>query len=170
MIGRSETMIKWALFAAVTVPCLLLQGFVLQFIAVAGVMPFLYPALPATVGMYEGPVGGAVYGLVLGVACDLTLPGPIPCLYTLVFSATGFFSALLVRSWLPAGLPCALLSASASFLLLDLLRCAQLALSGQSVWPAGALKTVQEIALTMPFVIPVWLLFRLVHRKCHLYD
>ena len=169
MIGRSETAIKWALFAAATLVCLLAQGFVLQYITVLGVMPFLYPVLPALVGMYEGALPGTVYGLILGVACDLTIPGAIPCLYTLAFPAAGLCAGLIAKSWLPAGVLCALAASTVSFALTDALRCLVLAFSGQASWLAG-LVAAKETALTLPFVLPACLLFRQVHRKCHFYD
>lgn len=170
MIGRSETIIKWALFGAATLLCLLLQGFVLQFITVAGVMPFLYPVLPAVVGMYEGPMGGAIYGLAVGAACDMTLPGPIPCLYTLVFPLVGLAAALIAQSWLPAGFVCALAVSAVAFLFTDALHCLVLALSSHAAWGAAGLVALKETALTLPFVLPVWALLRAIHRKCHLYD
>ena len=51
MIGRSEFYIKWLLYGAATFLMLLLQGFLLQYLRIFGVMPFLYPALAAVLSM-----------------------------------------------------------------------------------------------------------------------
>ena len=85
MLARNEIIFKWSLYAGATVLLLLLQGSLLQRITLWGVVPFLYPALAAVLGNYESPVSSTIFGLGLGVVCDLLLPGPIPCLYTLVF-------------------------------------------------------------------------------------
>lgn len=163
-------MIKWALYGAATLAALLFQGFVLQFLLLWGVMPFLYPALTALVGMYEGPVAGSAYALVLGVACDLALGGPIPCFYTLIFPTAGLCAGLMAESWLPAGVLCALAASAAAFVLTDAFHLLILALTGQRAFGTAALVALKETGVTLPFVLPVFLLFRAVSRKCHFYD
>ena len=93
MLARNETIFKWTLYAAATVLCFLAQSLVLQRFTFWGVIPFLYPVLPAVTATFEGPAAGAVYGLAVGVACDSLLPGPIPCFYTLVFPLVGLCGA-----------------------------------------------------------------------------
>lgn len=154
-------------FAAATLAFLFLQGFVLQFLSLAGAMPFLYPVLVAVLAMWEGPVCGTAYGLVLGVLCDLTIAAPIPCFYTLIFPLAGLFSAVLARSWLPAGFMCSLIVSVLSFFVTDLFFCVVLALSGSAAWGAGMLTFVRETAATILFVPLVYLLFRPVHRRFH---
>ena len=89
MLARNETIFKWSLYAGATVLLLLLQSFLLQRLSFWGVIPFLYPAVAAVLGNYESPVSSTIFGLVLGVVCDLLLPGSIPCLYTLMFPLRG---------------------------------------------------------------------------------
>lgn len=170
MIGRSEFFIKWALFGAATLLLFLLQGFLLQFLSIFGVMPFLYPVLTAVVGMYEGSLAGAAYGLILGVLCDLTMTGPIPCFYTLIFPLAGFCAALIAQSWLPSGFLCSLVTSAVSFILTDGFRCLLLALSGKAAWAAAAAITARETGASVLFVPVVFLLFRQIHRKCHMDD
>jgi rod shape-determining protein MreD len=167
LIGRSETFIRWALFGAVTLLLLLLQGFVLQFVTIWGVMPFLYPVLVAVLAMWEGSVPGAVYGLVLGLLCDLTLPGPIPCLYTLIFPLVGLFAAVLSKSWLPAGFWCSLVVSVLAFVLTDAAHVVLLAARGHAAWSAAALTAGKETLATLLFVPVVYLVFRSIHRLCH---
>ncbi len=170
MIGRSEFYIKWLLYGAATFLMLLLQGFLLQYLRIFGVMPFLYPALAAVLSMYEGAFGGTVYSLVLGVLCDLTLPGPIPCFYTLVFPVAGLCAGLLSKSWLPAGLPCALAVSVVAFALTGGFHALLLAVSGKAAWAAAASTALRETGATLLFVPVVFLLFRKVYRKCHIDD
>lgn len=98
MLARNETIFKWALYAGATAVFFLLQGGVLQRISLWGVIPFVFPILVAVVGMYEGPLPGSVYGLTVGVLCDLLLPAFIPCFYTLVFPAVGLCAALVSQT------------------------------------------------------------------------
>ena len=84
MIARNETIFKWSLYAAATALCFLIQGSLLQRLVFWGVIPFLYPLLAAIPPTFEGPLAGTIFSLCVGAACDLLLPGPVPCLYTLV--------------------------------------------------------------------------------------
>ena len=71
MLARNESIFKWSLYAGATVLLLLLQSFLLQRLSFWGVIPFLYPALAAVLGNYESPVSSTIFGLGLGVVCDL---------------------------------------------------------------------------------------------------
>ena len=164
MIARNETIFKWALYAAATALCLLIQGGLLQRLEFWGVIPFLYPAT------FEGPLPGTIFSLCVGVVCDLLLPGPIPCLFTLIFPLIGLCAGLLSQSWLPAGFLCSLVSAAAAFLLTDSFRCLILWMRGRAAWEAGALVMVREFCVAAPFIIPLTLLYHAVFRRTQLDD
>ena len=170
MLARSATIFKWALYAGATLVFFLLQGAVLQRITVWGVIPFVFPVLAAAMGTYEAPLPASVYGLVLGAACDLLLPGPIPCFYTLVFPAAALGAALISQSLLPAGFLCAAAGSLLAFLLTDFFHCLLLWLRGQAAWSAGAWVFLRELCVSLPLLIPVVLLFSAVFRRTHLDD
>ena len=170
MIARNETIFKWLLYAGATALCLLIQTGLLQRLEFWGVIPFLYPLLAAIPSTYEGPLAGAIFSLALGMVCDLLLPGPIPCLCTLIFPLAGLCAGLLSQSWLPAGFLCSLVSAAAAFLLTDSFRCLILWMRGHAAWEAGALVMVREFCVAAPFIIPLTLLYRSVFRRTQLDD
>ena len=165
MIARNETIFKWLLYAGATALCLLIQTGLLQRLEFWGVVPFIYPLLAAIPATYEGPLAGTIFSLVLGVVCDLILPGPVPCLHTLIFPLVGLCAGLLSQSLLPAGLLCSLAASAVSFLLTDGFRCLTLWMRGAAAWRAGALLTVRELLVALPFVIPLTLLYRAVFRR-----
>jgi hypothetical protein len=169
LTGRNETIIKWVLFGSAALLTCLLQGFV-QHLVLFGVLPFLFPALVAMVGMYEGSVPGTIFGLVLGVLCDLTVSSAIPCFYTLIFPLIGLVSALIAQFWIPAGFLCALVSSVFAFAMTDGSHALVLALTGHPAWASAGIVAAKETALTLPFAIPVFLLLRAIHVKCHQYD
>ena len=170
MLARNETIFKWALYAGATAVFFLLQGGVFQRISLWGVIPFVFPILTAVVGMYEGPLPGSIYGLTVGVLCDLLLPAPIPCFYTLVFPVAGLCAALISQSLLPAGFLCAAVTSIIAFFLTDLFHCFLLWARGQSAWAAGARLFAQEVGVSILLIIPVVLLFSAVFRRTHLDD
>lgn len=165
MLARNKLIIKWSLYTAAALLCLLIQSAFLQRITVWGVIPFLYPLLAVLPATWEAPVSGTVFALCMGVLCDLLLPGPVPCLYTLIFPLAGLCAALLAKSVLPAGFLCSLAGTAAAFLLLDGFRCLLLWINGQSGWQAGGWLMIREFCVTAPLVIPVTALFRAVARK-----
>ena len=169
MLARNEVILKWALYAAATALCFLLQG-ALQRIVLLGVIPFLYPMLAAIPATFEEPAPAGVFALCLGVCCDLLLPEVIPCFYTLIFPVVAIAASLLSRGLLPAGFPCSLAVSAAAFLMTDLFRCILLALGGHSPWGAGLLILMKEFLITAPLLIPVTLLYGAVAHKVHTFD
>ena len=167
MFARNETIFKWALYSAAALLCFFVQGAVCQRITVWGVIPFLYPALAAVPATYEGPVSGTAFALAVGVLCDLLLPAPSPCFYTLVFPLAGLCAGLLAEGVLPAGFLCALVSAAAAFLLTGSAHCLLLWMGGKAAWSAGAFLTLREFCVTAPLVPLMTLLFSAVHRRTH---
>lgn len=167
MVARNETIFKWTLYGAATALCFLIQGFLLQRITVWGVIPFLFPVLAAVLPSYEGPVSGAIYGLALGVVCDLLLAGPIPCFYTLAFPVVSLFAALMAQGLLSAGVLCSLATTALAFLLTDGFHCLLLWARGKGAWAAGLQVMGRELAVTLLLALPVSWLFRAVYRKTH---
>lgn len=170
MSAKNENIFKWSLYAGAAVVVLLVQGSLLQRITVWGVIPFLYPAVAAVLGNYENPVPSTIFGLGLGVVCDLLLPGSIPCLYTLVFPLAGLAGSLISKSLLRSGFLCALVSSAAAFLITDLVRCLLLWAAGKPAWGAGLWVMVREFFVTAPALLLMVPLFSAVHRRVHLYD
>ena len=167
MLARNETIFKWAMYAAVTVLCFLVQEAFLQRFTLWGVIPFIYPLLAAIPASYEGSVPGTAFALAVGVVCDLVLPGPLPCFYTLVFPMVGLCAALLSQNLLPAGFLCSLSAAAAAFLLTDLFAAVLLWLNGRAAWGAAGFLLLREFCVTAPLTVPVTLLYRAVHRRAH---
>ena len=157
MLARNETIFKWFLYAAAAVACLAAQGAVLQRITLWGVIPFLCPLLAAIPATWESPAAGTAFALAVGISCDLLLPAPIPCFYTLIFPLAGLFASLL-SSLAAAAMAFALTDAFAGFVLWS---------RGKAAWEAGASVALREFCVTAPWIIPVTLLFRAVFRRTH---
>ncbi len=170
MLARNETIFKWALYAAATALCFLAQGAILQRITIWGVIPFVYPLLAAIPASYEKPVSAAIFALVVGVFCDLLLPGAFPCFYTLLFPLAGLCASLLSQSLLPAGLLCSLSGTAIAFLMTGVFHCLLLWAGGKAAWGSGLFLTLREFCVTAPLTVPVNLLYRAVFRRTHLYD
>ena len=171
MVARSELILRWSVYGAAGLLVCLVQGLILQRLDLWGVMPFLYPALAAMVAVWEGAVPcGAVYALCLGAACDLALPGSIPCFYTIAFPLAAMLAGLLTRGWLSSNLLSALAASALGYLVTGLLHAGVLAVTGHGAFVTAMAVAGKEFLITLPALPFLYLLLRWVHRKTHLYD
>ena len=170
MLARNETIIKWALYAAASLLGVFAQGALLQRIEVLGVMPFIFPLLAAIPATFESSAAGTAFALGVGVFCDLLLPAPLPCFYTLLFPFVGLFSALLSESVLPAGYFCSIVASAFGFLLTGLFHCFLLWINGKAPGRLGLMTMALEFAVTLPAVFPMTVMYRWIYRKTHLDD
>ena len=170
MLARSATIIKWVLYALAGLACAVVQAAVLQRFTLWGVIPFLYPLIAARPATFEGPAAGTVYALAAGVLCDLLLPSPIPCFYTLIFPLVGLSAGLLSQSLIPAGYLCSAVASLPAYLLTGVFHCIVLWATGHAAWTAGLSVTLRELCVSLPWSLPMALLFRKVYRRVHIDD
>ena len=171
MLGRTEIIFKWLLYAAGVLICWILHGVALQFLNIFGVMPFIFPMLAAIIAMYEGPFSGSICALVMGILCDLTISVPIPCFYTLVFPVIGMLAGLIAKNWLPMSFWCAAILSLLAFTLTDSFHFLLLVLKGGGHAAQAAIDLAcRETGASMPFLIPVYFVFRRIYEICHVYD
>ena len=117
MLARSATIFKWTLYTLAGLVWAVVQAAFLQRVTIWGVIPFLYPLIAALPATFEGPAAGTVYALACGVFCDLLLPSPIPCFYTLILPLVGLAAGLLSQSLIPAGYLCSAAAALPAYIL-----------------------------------------------------
>ena len=171
MLGRTEIIFKWLLYAAGVLICWILHGVALQFLNIFGVMPFIFPMLAAVIAMYEGPFSGSICALVMGILCDLTISVPIPCFYTLVFPVIGMLAGLIAKNWLPMSFWCAAILSLLAFTLTDSFHFLLLVPKGGGHAAQAAIDLAcRETGASMPFLIPVYFVFRRIYEICHVYD
>lgn len=170
MLARSATIIKWVLYALAGLACTVVQAAVLQRFTLWGVIPFLYPLIAALPATFEGPAAGTVYALAAGVLCDLLLPSPIPCFYTLIFPLVGLSAGLLSQSLIPAGYLCSAAASLPAYLLTGVFHCIVLWATGHAAWTAGLSVTLRELCVSLPWCLPMAWLFRKVYRRVHIDD
>lgn len=170
MLARSATIIKWVLYALAGLACTVVQAAVLQRFTLWGVIPFLYPLIAALPATFEGPAAGTVYALAAGVLCDLLLPSPIPCFYTLIFPLVGLSAGLLSQSLIPAGYLCSAAASLPAYFLTGVFHCIVLWATGHAAWTAGLSVTLRELCVSLPWSLPMAWLFRKVYRRVHIDD
>lgn len=76
--------------------CLLAQTMLLPRVRIAGVCPFALPAAAVAVGMFEGPVWGVLYSLLLGYFADMAYVENT-VLFTVLFPALAFATGFIAQ-------------------------------------------------------------------------
>ena len=135
-------------------------------IRVLGLTPFLYPVLPAVVAMFEGPRQGAVFALALGVLCDLLVPAPFRGFFAILFPVIASLSGGIAGRLLSRGFLCAMIVSSLGMLASGAFRMLVQILSGGQYLGLMARISLGETLLTLPALLLVLPLYRMVYQRC----
>ena len=162
---RRMTTLKWVFYALWTLVFLLVQQLVFPYLRIAGVHPFILPALAANAPSFEGQREGPVYALVLGLVCDTLFTGAFPCFYAVVLTLSALLAGQAARRLIMPGAVCSLAVSAGALLLTDLFNAVAFSYShgtplGETMW-----LTAREILLSLPFAMLVHLVFSRVHRR-----
>lgn len=160
---RRSDVTKWLIYALGVAVVWMAETLFLNRLPLFGVIPVLLPLTAVAVGLWEGAFPGAVFGLCLGVFADAVypgLPGGMTLGLCLIGWLTGAMSQYRVRQNLPGYLICAVSAAAA----LALARASAALLSHKGT--AGAVFSLagREMACSLVYAIPIYLLFFLLHR------
>ena len=112
------------------------------------------------------PLSAAVIaGIVFGALCDLVLPAPFACLYTIAFTLAALLISTVVSNLLQQGFARALLSTVLTFLLVDLLQAfALLPRSGSTAILPMLHLFARETVLSCLLLLPVYPALRAIRR------
>lgn len=162
---RRAVLFKWLLYALAAAAIVLLQNFILTHLNIAGVHPFLLPAVAAVPATREPRRESLLFGFSFGLLCDLIIPASFPCLYAVSFLLIALLSGFLARRFVNPGLICSLTVSAAAMLVTDLLRI--LTISGAPGFhlSAALLLMLHELVVTVIFFPAVHILDYLVYRR-----
>ena len=165
VIGSQTTALKWTFYALAAAALLFLRRLLLGSMTFFGVIPFLPPVILAVMASFELPRSSVIAGIVFGALCDLVLPAPFACLYTIAFTLAALLISTVVSNLLQQGFARALLSTVLTFLLVDLLQAfALLPRSGSTAILSMLHLFARETALSCLLLAPVYPALRAVRR------
>lgn len=163
---RRSDVVKWLLYALGAVVVWMAETLFLNRLPLFGVIPVLLPMAAVAVGLFEGTAAGAVFGLCLGVFADAIYPG-FPGGMTAGLCAMGWLTGGAIQHRLRQNLPGYLICAVVAMTALELFRVLGALLS--RLGPASAILSLggRELACSLLYAIPVYLLFKLLHHFVH---
>lgn len=154
---------KWLLYALGVWVVWIAETLFLNRLPILGVIPVLLPLAAVAVGLWEGALPGAVFGLCLGIFADAVYPG-LPGGMTLGLCVIGWLTGAMSQYRVRQNLLGYLICAVAAMTALEVFRALSAALSH-----LGALSHIlslggRELACSLLYAIPVYLLFKLLHH------
>ena len=164
---RSYLIFKWAVYALATALLALVQALLLSHLSPWGIIPFLPPMAVGVAASYEGSRASPVYALVFGLLCDLALTGGgTPAgFFTFVFTLGALAASLLAENLFSPGFLCSLMATAVCYLITALGRCGVYLVRGSAPLGAVLLTAAAEFLVTLPCLLLVFPLLRLVHRR-----
>ena len=166
-MGRRDFFFKWLFYALVSLLFILIQVFGLVHIRIWGVHPFVFPVLVATVAALESAHESAIFALAFGAVLDMTMPGVIPCFYTLAFLVVFLVSRVLSAKVLSRPFFCCMLCGALSIVCTDLLQMLFLNAFTSFSFRSALLLTGKELLLTLPLMPLVYLPDMRIRRIFH---
>ena len=160
-----DAALKWSAYALLILLLLFVHSMTFGRLRILGVSPFLPPLLLATAASMEDRLEGAVFGLNFGMLCDLSLAAPVPCLYTIAFTAAALLASFMAGSVLQPGFLCSLVVSAAAFALVDLVLAAVLLLSGRADPLAVLSRAARELIVSLPLLLVCHPAFLFLHRR-----
>ena len=161
---QRDFLIKWLVYALAMIPILILSLFLFPRIPLFGTVPALLPVAAITVAVLEGPVGGAGFGLFVGILADALIPG-VPGTMTFALSFLGSCSGTAARYGVHQNLVGCLICSGSSLVLINLVRVMFLFLRNTA--PLGSLlfTAVGEIFWSLVFLPLIYGIFLWVFRR-----
>lgn len=154
---------KWLLYALGVLVVWIAEALFLNRLPILGVIPVLLPLAAVAVGLWESALPGAVFGLCLGIFADAVYPG-LPGGMTLGLCIIGWFTGAMSQYRVRQNLPGYLICAVAAMAALEIVRVLIALLSHLA--PTGVILSLagRELACSLLYAIPVYLLFKLIHH------
>ena len=164
-MNLSQTAIlKWTFYALAAAALFFLRRLFLGSMTVWGALPFLPPVILAVVASFEEIRPAVIFGIAYGAVCDLSLPAPFPCLYTLAFTVAALLVSSLSGSVLQPGFPRALLMTMLTFLLVDCFKAFSILLRGAGSPGAMLSLFARETLVSCLLLVPVYPALRAIRR------
>lgn len=166
VMPKSYIVFKWVVYSLATLLLMAFQTLVLNQIEIMGIIPFLYPVLPAVISMYEGGRSGPIFSLAFGLLCDLLLPVPFKGFFTIGFTLAALLSSRVAENFLSPGFLCGVLVSALSLALTGCFRIFIGILSGSSYLELMAWIALMESFISLPFAVIVIPLYGAIHKRC----
>ena len=164
MLTRRDLILKWTTYALVVLAFCFLHSITFAHMRLFRAIPFLPPVLLAAICSLENDLQSSIFAIVFGVLCDLTLPGPFPCLYTVSFLLAALVIVLLAHSVFQPGFFCSLAAVIVAFSVLDFFCALPLLLTARASLTGAVSLFFRELLASSILLLPCYPAFSFLRR------
>lgn len=154
---------KAFVYAAVVLITLLVQNLILSNITILGASPMIIPIVVVAVGFFESGVWGGVFGLAIGLICDMTF-NEAAVMFTVLFPILGFLAGGLTMFFMSRSLTPFFFVSAAALIITALCQMFRIAVFSDTnvlyVLAVGVLQTLWSL----PFIYAMFFPCRKVSR------
>ena len=161
---RRDFLIKWLAYALALLPILILALYILPRTPIFGIIPALLPVAAITVAVLEGPIGGAGFGLFVGILADAFIPGT-PGVMTFVLCFLSFCAGTAARYGVHQNLAGCLICSGAGMVLINLARFLLLWIRGTAEPTVLLLTGLDEVLWSLVFLPLIYAIFLWVYHR-----
>ena len=152
------------LHALLLITVYVLQGIILPYLRIFGLVPLLLPIVSTGVAVYQGRVAGGISGIFAGILCDISFNQPAG-VFTVLLTFTGLFVGFVADTIMARGLAtyyisCVVVLAVSAFAQMFPL------LFFENV-PSAPLLTMafQQTIYSLIFAFPIWFFVRSLGKR-----
>jgi len=158
---RQSIIVSIFLHALLLIGVYVLQGVILPFMRINGIVPLLLPVACTGVALYEGRITGGISGLFAGILCDISFNQPVG-VFTVFLTMTGLFVGTLADAYILRGLVTYYISITAVLILSAFVQIFPLLVSTIYVVHAQEVIsiTIQQTIYSLVFALPIWFFVR----------
>lgn len=161
---RRDFLLKWLLYALGLLPILALSLYVLPQFPIFGIIPSLLPVAAITVAVLEGPVGGAGFGLFVGILSDSLIPS-IPGSMTFGLAFLGLCAGAAARYGVRQNMLGCLICSSGTLFLINLVRILFLLSKHKATLGALISVALPEIFWSLVFLPLIYGIFFWIYQR-----
>ena len=158
---KRDLLISIFLHALLLVAVYVLQGVILPFMRLNGLVPLLLPIAGAGVALYEGRDTGGIVGLFAGILCDVSFNQPAGS-FTVLLTLTGLIIGTLADTVILRGFVTYYLSCTAVLIISAFVQMFPLVISPFQNIPVQSLisTAIQQTIYSLVFALPIWFFVR----------
>lgn len=158
-----EQLKKQLLYALAVLGAYLAQAVVFPWFPIRGVRPLVLICSLMAIVVFEGPLTGGAWGLVIGVLCDASMNQP-SFYFTLLCPAVAIAAGFLADAYLSRGFPSCLVLSAGSLLLCGILQVLRPVLFGGCSLSSACVMCLVQTLYSLVFCVPCYLAVRKAFR------
>ena len=158
-----DLLVSILLHALLLMGAYVLQGMILPYVRLNGLVPLLLPVVGTGVAIYEGRYVGGVFGIFAGVFCDVSFNDPA-AIFTVLLALTGLLIGALADTIITRGFVTYFISCVFVLSVAAAVRVVPLFGAGVPFSPLLSVAIWQTV-YSLVFAIPVWFFVRALGKR-----